>query len=544
MTQTEKSAVEDEGEICMKGATQQGEYAKVLLAAGSHRAMEELLSLLNWEELGFQICGTAENGRDAWTIFTRQLPDLVITDTQLPLLDGLTLVSQIRQKAPDLPVLLLTDQAEFETARRAIALNVSGYLLRSELSAANLGQWLLSMRGKLGRRSSVTRLYRRNCLESFLCGPQDPVRAEALAQELSAIPASCWGMLLVGEAQNMHPFTPWNQGDVSGSHNYLRQQICTPAVLERLRREYQCEIVAIPCQNTSVLILVCFAHSLSVRSSQHSAIRRVAEVIWDSCDDNGRRPTVLYREDVFAEVPQIYTTYLSLIQHYRYTIFGASGQMINLLALDQLAEGRAELAQPDPGRGLPEIEEDQLLAFLDRECSALSRSRSLTQLEVFLQTVGQLLDSFMQHEMCAPSDAETLRLRVGECTGIAELRETLGSFVQNVCRGEESDCSLRIRKVIQFIYQNYMLDISVQDAAARVGLNAEYLNKIFKREMGVGFSRYLTAYRMKVAKDLLSSGECRIGEVAELVGYKSSQYFSVAFRQEVGESPTAFLKRQ
>lgn len=88
------------------------------------------------------------------------------------------------------------------------------------------------------------------------------------------------------------------------------------------------------------------------------------------------------------------------------------------------------------------------------------------------------------------------------------------------------------------------MDISVQDAAAQVGLNAEYLNKIFKREVGMGFSRYLTAYRMKIAKDLLSSGKFRVGEVAELVGYKSSQYFSVVFRQEVGESPIAFLNRQ
>lgn len=101
---------------------------------------------------------------------------------------------------------------------------------------------------------------------------------------------------------------------------------------------------------------------------------------------------------------------------------------------------------------------------------------------------------------------------------------------------------MRVRKVIAFIQQNYMNEIRVSDAAETVGLNAEYLNKLFKKEVGEGFSHYLTAYRMKITKQMLIEGEYRIGEVAEMVGYKSSQYFSVMFRQFVGEPPSAFIQ--
>lgn len=89
-----------------------------------------------------------------------------------------------------------------------------------------------------------------------------------------------------------------------------------------------------------------------------------------------------------------------------------------------------------------------------------------------------------------------------------------------------------------------MNEIRVADAAEMVGLNAEYLNKLFKKEVGEGFSHYLTAYRMRIAKQMLMEGEYRIGEIAEMVGYKSSRYFSVTFRQFVGEPPTAFVRRQ
>lgn len=517
---------------------------KVLLAIEDHSVVQALLSMLNWEDLGFQICSTAENGKDAWNLFLRQLPDLVITDPQLSMMDGLLLTQNIREKMPDVHVVFLAAEADFETARQAVALNVSAFFLYRELSAALLGQRLLSIREKILRRTNMVRLYRRSCLEAFLCAPENPERAEALAKELADIPSGCWGMILVGEPQKILPFTPWNPGNVVGAHNYLRQLVCAPWVLEQLHREYHCQIIAIPCLSSSVLTLLCFEQSFPGKSSQTSIIRRVAEVIWNACEDRGQHPTVLYQEDCLTELSQIYAAYLALVQHFRYSLFGSSRQIVNILALEQLSPSQERSTTLNQSKSFSGIEYDQIIKFLERECDSLSRTKDIEYLEVFLQAVGHLLDDLVQHEMCSPADAETIRLKIGECVSIRELQELLEQFIYHTCCSVESGYSLRIRKVTQFIYQNYMLDITIQDAAAQVGLNPEYLNKIFKREVGVGFSRYLTAYRIKVAKDLLSRGESRVGEVAELVGYKNSQYFSVVFRQEVGISPTEFVRKQ
>lgn len=528
----------------MNKSTRNEHYIKVLLAIGDHSVAQALLSMLNWEDLGFQICSTVENGKDAWKLFLQQLPDLVITDPQLSMMDGLLLTQNIRKKMPDVHVVFLATEADFETARQAVALNVSAFFLYRELTAALLGQCLLSIREKILRRTNMVRLYRRSCLEAFLCAPENPGREEALSKELTDIPSVCWGIILVGEPQKILPFTPWNSGNAVGAHNYLRQLVCAPWVLEQLHREFHCQIIAIPCLGSSVLVLLCFEQSFARKSSQASIICQVAEVIWNACGDRGQHPTVLYQENCLTAVSQIYAVYLTLVQHFRYTLFGFSQQIVNILALGQLLpsqEGSIPLNQIKSFSG---IEYDQIIKFLEREYDSLSRTKDIKYLEVFLQAVDHLLDNLLQHEMCSPADAETIRLKIGECVSIRELKELLEQFVYHTCCSGESAHSLRIRKVIRFIYQNYMLDISIQDAAAQVGLNPEYLNKVFKREVGVGFSRYLTGYRIKVAKDLLSRGEARIGEVAELVGYKNSQYFSVVFRQEVGISPTEFIRKQ
>lgn len=82
----------------MNKSTRNEHYIKVLLAIGDHSVAQDLLSMLNWEDLGFQICSTVENGKDAWKLFLQQLPDLVITDPQLSMMDGLLLTQNIRKK--------------------------------------------------------------------------------------------------------------------------------------------------------------------------------------------------------------------------------------------------------------------------------------------------------------------------------------------------------------------------------------------------------------------------------------------------------------
>ena len=71
-----------------------------------------------------------------------------------------------------------------------------------------------------------------------------------------------------------------------------------------------------------------------------------------------------------------------------------------------------------------------------------------------------------------------------------------------------------------------------------MGLNGEYLNKLFKKETGESFSRYLTQVRMEKAKELLESGQFNVSEVSARTGYKSSQYFSITFIGYMGYSPS------
>jgi CheY-like chemotaxis protein len=76
---------------------------------------------------------TAENGRQALEVIAREHPDAVVTDLQMPEMNGLDLVMQIRARHPLLPVILMTAHGSEELAVRALKGGAASYVPKREL---------------------------------------------------------------------------------------------------------------------------------------------------------------------------------------------------------------------------------------------------------------------------------------------------------------------------------------------------------------------------------------------------------------------------
>lgn len=81
----------------------------------------------------------AENGRDALEKIDEDVPDIIVTDLQMPEMDGLELVNQINEKFPGLPVVVMTAHGSESIAAQALANGAMSFVPKTEL-AANLAQ--------------------------------------------------------------------------------------------------------------------------------------------------------------------------------------------------------------------------------------------------------------------------------------------------------------------------------------------------------------------------------------------------------------------
>lgn len=100
------------------------------------------------------------------------------------------------------------------------------------------------------------------------------------------------------------------------------------------------------------------------------------------------------------------------------------------------------------------------------------------------------------------------------------------------------------RLTIAYLRENYAdMDLARSRIAAHVAVSESYLTRIFRRDLGIAPRDYLTRYRVGRAKELLRLTNHTITEIANLVGYNDSAYFSRVFHQETGRSPLTFRRQ-
>ena len=77
-----------------------------------------------------EIIGQAENGRQAWDLIQKQVPDIILTDINMPQLNGIQLASLVRETYPQVHLVFLTGYDDFDYALSAVKLGVDDYLLK------------------------------------------------------------------------------------------------------------------------------------------------------------------------------------------------------------------------------------------------------------------------------------------------------------------------------------------------------------------------------------------------------------------------------
>lgn len=130
-------------------------------------------------------------------------------------------------------------------------------------------------------------------------------------------------------------------------------------------------------------------------------------------------------------------------------------------------------------------------------------------------------------------------------TEIKELKEVFSERLIEICKfiKENSEIDIRTIKnsIEKYMTENYMKDISLENLSEYLGYSFKYTSILFKKIMGDNFKNYLSLYRIKKAKELMEEKEYKIKELAELVGYNSSNTFIRMFRKYEGVSPGKYF---
>ncbi len=98
------------------------------------------------------------------------------------------------------------------------------------------------------------------------------------------------------------------------------------------------------------------------------------------------------------------------------------------------------------------------------------------------------------------------------------------------------------REAIDYIHLHLHAPLTLQQLAQVCGVNSAYLNRVFQCTIGITLMRYVTRSRINAAKLMLTKGDERISDIAHLLGFSSSNSFSLVFLRHVGVGPREYRK--
>ena len=100
--------------------------------------------------------------------------------------------------------------------------------------------------------------------------------------------------------------------------------------------------------------------------------------------------------------------------------------------------------------------------------------------------------------------------------------------------------NLLIRKALDYIELHYAEKIGLKTLSDALYISPNYFSDLFRRHMKVKFSDFLIEYRLKKACILLKNPEYKVSEIAEMVGFRDSTYFSTVFKKTYNLTPLEY----
>ena len=151
-----------------------------MVLADDHTVVRQGLRALLMAEPDMEIVGEAENGRQAIQMTKRSIPDVVVMDVAMPVLNGIESTRQITRAVPECKVLILSSYSDDDYVRQVIEAGAVGYLVKQTAASELLKAIREVSRGNVFFSPSIARKLRDQQSETFGRGRTAKRRADHL----------------------------------------------------------------------------------------------------------------------------------------------------------------------------------------------------------------------------------------------------------------------------------------------------------------------------------------------------------------------------
>ncbi len=502
----------------------------VMLVDDDRIILDDIRSMIDWEANGLRIVATAPNGKKAFELYRHYMPDIVITDIKMPIMDGMELVEKIREISADTKILLLTSYKEFEYAKKAIEQGISDYYLKNDISAESFLKKLLSIREDIEKQLKTYSQSLHHVMEDLIEDGPD-IALESVGPQIRAELEKQYYFLLVDVCM------PLRIAASPADENHAAL-VALSKKLERLR----------PFEGRCLFHAIGNFHILLALTPQ-DAVAKPMDMFRDAAlqishfleEESGIQCCFGYSlscMDILGYLTEFYPE----LSHRHDAAFLAPGTLFDLADTGgQAVQSIAKKIMWELRKNFDTLEEAGLHRIADDFFRHAGQTLDFSSVRDLCAQAFVLLEEYCQQQDSDPLWAEHTFLQAILSTA-KDMEQWFFQSFESIFRDRrqraERGYSQSTQNAVAYIDRNFnRLELSVAEIARAVCLSSGRISVLFKRETGETLNEYITKVRIRHAKKLLATTPLKVYEIAERVGYGSGQYFSQIFQQYTGLKP-------
>ncbi|TLS49531.1 response regulator [Paenibacillus antri] len=512
---------------------------KIVVVDDEPKVRRGLTKLIPQLDPEWVVAGEAKNGTEALELVKRELPDAVITDIRMPRMNGLELLSALKEYS--MHVVILSGYGYFEYAQTAVKFGAFDFLLKP-LKPDDIRDALHRM--KLQSRKRLQDSAPRNdptlgkLWKDWLLGVEDGREYRERLERTMPDAAGPLQLMAIEVARFDELITEDQWGDrqlVSFAVRNIVQEILAS---EASARPEECRFLfANGAQLYFLLPAGVGTHRLCLRMIEQ--VKRWVNIsisIGLSGDTHafGELPEALRQAQEALLGKWVYGDGTS------HAFLGASST--NETVLDYPVEREVALLRAMQN-GRQEEANEELRRFADEVRSKnptfqAARSHCVQLLTAVVRTMHRTnVPPYVLQEI-EPMDLLHRHFTLEQF--LAYVDELVSAYVANVRWNKRNKHHRLMDKALVYIRERYNRDLSLEEAAEQAEMSPSYFSSIFKQETGSSFVEYVTGMRIDESKELMKDPSLRLYEIARMVGYQDQKYYSRLFKKTTGVTPAEY----
>ena len=520
---------------------------KVLIADDEYWTREKLKRMIPWEKYSLELLAPAVDGEDVLRRMEEEVPDILITDIDMPFLSGTELLAIVQEKYPKVISFVVSGYNDFAYVKDSFLAGSINYLMKP-VTKMDLVNALVRALELIGEREHEQR--RMQEAASLI---QDTEFSEMIAHRQLPLASSVSvnaGMDLAGislillKIHNLQDIVRKSRQGRNGFSFQMKEKI----------RELLC--------NEKAIVFNYIYHSnefLIITETGGKELERAEERLMTGMSEFLQTRLTICISGHSYSMESIHTAYMETIGLLMERTFSQK---------DEILFGGENRERPDKMVLHFQEEKEKQVRFQLTACDGEGVIRTILEetdladcerqgwsyLEV-RQTVRQIMNVLQDYAVRECSTEKAIDIE-NVTESLDKMVESLD--IRNVCdmmreavsvlvpeKREAATDSMKaiVQEAAAWIDKHFYEELTLTTLAEQFHVEHSYFSRVFRQEIGISPVIYITNRRMEKAKQYIQEGKKNLTEVAFMVGYDDYTYFSRVFRKNTGESPREYRSR-